>query len=297
MLSVISASAFLHSRTLENHENTTYNTSDGNTSKEQNPSNVSYEQGNITHQTSAVNTKIEQSTGIVSKVDVDAVSTKLPEDLDYNETVIIDTEKLNNSAKEGNINLTLMNKNIDIIIQKSTERKDRIWYKGFTKENPDYNVDITIRGDEVYGSIDTYDKGYTIFPTNVVVEGEIIHVVIISDILNSRLELEKYPVDPLTFDIINEDSLNHEFAVEVFDPYNKSIFKESYSLQPGETMNSPEVSKQLGLHHYVYSLDNGESFVLYVRVGRSTNMGSSEKASFEITNDITNPLLVSTTIA
>ncbi|MDK2830809.1 MAG: hypothetical protein PWQ51_2526 [Methanolobus sp.] len=297
MLSVISASTFLHSRTLDNHENTTYTTSDSNTSEEQNLSTVSYEQENITHQTNTVNTKIEQSTGIVSKVEVGAVSTKIPEDLDYNETVIIDTEKLNNSAKDGTINLILNDENIEIIVQKSGERNDGIWYKGFTKENPDYNVDITIRGDEVYGSIDTYDKGYTIFPTKVVVDGEIIHVVTISDILNSRLELEKYPVDPLTFEIINGDNLNHEFAIEVFDPYNKSIFKESYSLQPGETMNSPEVSEQLGLHHYVYSLDNGESLVLYVRVGRSSNLGSSEKASFEITNDTTNPLLVSTTIA
>jgi hypothetical protein len=297
LLSVISASTFLHSRTLDNHENTTYTTSDSNTSEEQNLSTVSYEQENITHQTNTVNTKIEQSTGIVSKVEVGAVSTKIPEDLDYNETVIIDTEKLNNSAKDGTINLILNDENIEIIVQKSGERNDGIWYKGFTKENPDYNVDITIRGDEVYGSIDTYDKGYTIFPTKVVVDGEIIHVVTISDILNSRLELEKYPVDPLTFEIINGDNLNHEFAIEVFDPYNKSIFKESYSLQPGETMNSPEVSEQLGLHHYVYSLDNGESLVLYVRVGRSSNLGSSEKASFEITNDTTNPLLVSTTIA
>ena len=49
LFSVISASAFLHYKTPENQEN-------------------------ITHQTSAVNTKIEQSTGIVSKVDVGAVS-------------------------------------------------------------------------------------------------------------------------------------------------------------------------------------------------------------------------------
>ncbi|WMW24134.1 hypothetical protein RE474_08490 [Methanolobus sediminis] len=298
LLSVISASAFLHSRTLENHENTINKTNDANTSKEQNLSTLSEEQENITYQTSAVNPKIEQSTGIVSKVDVGAVSLKLPEDWDYNETVTIDTEKLNSFARNGTLNIVLMNEDIDIVIQVVDDSdQDVIRYKGFAQENPDYNVDMSLRGEEVYASITTYDKMYNIFPTDVVTNGKTVHYVAVYDIIDSRSEMEKYPIDPLTFDIINEDSLNHEFAVEVFDPYNKSIFNETYLLNPGETIQSPEISEQLGLHHYVYSLDNGEAFVLYVRVERATNLGSSEKVSFEITNDPANPLLVSTTIA
>ncbi|WP_407282951.1 hypothetical protein V7O61_01675 [Methanolobus sp. WCC1] len=293
MLSVISASAFLHSRTLENHENTTYNTSDGNTSKEQNPSNVSYEQGNITHQTSAVNTKIEQSTGIVSKVDVDAVSTKLPEDLDYNETVIIDTEKLNKSAKEGNINLTLMNKNIDIIIQSSGERKNGIGYKGFSQGNPDYSVDITIREKEVYASITTYDTGYNIMPTDVMVNGEIVHTIVAVDIMDTRLIEDKYPVDPLTFEINNEDTTEHEFSIEVYNPYGDLIFNESYSLNPGENIQSPEISEELGLHHYVYTLDNKDTFTLDVSVERSAGLSSSQKASFIFIDDPEHQMAIS----
>ncbi|SDF51129.1 hypothetical protein SAMN04488589_0743 [Methanolobus vulcani] len=267
-------------------------------SEEYNLSTVSDGQKNITSQTSAVNTKIEQRTGIVSKVDVGSVSIKLPEDWDYNETVIIDTEKLNAFARNGTLNIALMDEDIDIVIQVIDDRdQDVIRYKGFAQENPDYNVDMSLRGEEVYASITTYDRMYSIFPTDVVADGKTVHYVAVYDITDSRSELEKYSVDPLTFDIINEDSLNHEFSVEVFDPYNKSIFNESYLLNPGETIQSPEISEQLGLHHYVYSLDNGESFVLYVRVERAANLGSSEKASFEITNDPANQLLVSTTIA
>lgn len=260
LLSVISASACLNS---ENQENTTY-----------------------------------QDKGIVSEIDVGAVSTIISEDWDYNETVIIDTEKLNAFARNGTLNITLMNEDIDIALQVIDDSSpDVIRYKGFAQGNPDYNVDISIRGEEVYGSVTTYDRMYDIFPTDIVADGKTVHYVAVYDITDSRTEDEKYPVDPLTFEIINKDIIEHNFSIEAFDPYNKSIFNESYLLNPGETIQSPEISEQLGLHHYAYSLDNGESFVIYVEVGRAANLGSSEKASFEITNDTANPLLVSTTVA
>ena len=186
---------------------------------------------------------------------------------------------------------------IDIIIQKSDERPGGVWYKGFAEGHPNYNVDISIRGNKVYGSVTTYGRDYNIYPTDVVIDGEIVHLVVASDILDTRFIEEKYPIDPLTFEIVNEDNIMHDFAIEVYDPYNNLIFDETYSLQPGETIQSPEISKQLGLHLYVYKLDTNETFTLHARVSREANLGSSEKVSFIFVNDTEHPMLIGTTVA
>lgn len=47
------------------------------------------------------------------------------------------------------------------------------------------------------------------------------------------------PPTPL-FDVYNNDLQNHEVAVEVFDSYNESIFKETYELAPEEHIAQPK---------------------------------------------------------
>ncbi|WP_292466982.1 hypothetical protein [Methanolobus sp.] len=148
-----------------------------------------------------------------------------------------------------------MNKDIDIIIHSMEDSDpDVVRYKGFVTNSPDYNLDMSLRGEEIYGSVTNYERKYNIFPIDVVVDGKIIHYVAVYDIVNSRMEEEKYPVDPLNFGILNEDSIKHDFSVEVFDPYNKSIFKESYSIEPDEKIESLDISEELELHRYVYTL-------------------------------------------
>ncbi|WP_143072293.1 hypothetical protein [Methanolobus profundi] len=227
----------------------------------------------------------EQNSGIISKVDIESGLIEVSDDWDSYETVLISSEKLNVSAWEGNINLTLMDKNIDIMIQTSGERTDSIWYKGFADGNPDNNVDISIRDEGVYASITTYDRMYNIFPTDIVTDGETVHLVSAYNILDTRALEEKYPIDPLTFEVINEDNVEHDFAIEVYDPYRNLIFNESYSLQPGETIQSPEISKELGLHRYVYTLDNDEKFTENARVERLSELGSSQRVSFIFIDD------------
>ncbi len=36
------------------------------------------------------------------------------------------------------------------------------------------------------------------------------------------------------FEIVNKDNVTHGSTVEIFDPYNGSIFKERYDVAPGE---------------------------------------------------------------
>ncbi|WP_340819351.1 hypothetical protein [Methanolobus sp. WCC4] len=237
--------------------------------------------------------KAIHDTDIVSKIDVESGSIDISDDWDYYETVFIDSDKLNVSSGEGNINLTLMDNNIDIIIQTSGKRPGGVGYKGFADGDPEYNVDITIREEEVYASVTTYDWMYNIVPTNVVVDGKIVHLVTGYDILDTRTIEENYPVDPLTFEIINEDKVEHDFAIEVYDPYHDLIFNESYSLQPGETIQSPEISKEPGMHRYVYTLDNNETFTENARVERLAELGSSQRVSFIFIDDPEHQMMIS----
>lgn len=236
----------------------------------------------------------EQSSGIISKIDVESDFIEVSDDWDSYETVLIDSEKLNVSACEGNINLTLMDKNIDIIIQTSGERTDSTWYKGFADGNPDHNVDIIIREEGVYASVTVYDRMYNIFPTDIVTDEKIVHLVSVYDIMDTRALEEDHPIDPLTFEIINEDNVEHDLAIEVYDPYRNLIFNESYSLQPGETIQSPEISKEPGLHRYVYTLDNDETFTENARVERLANLGSSQRVSFIFIDDPEHQMMIST---
>ncbi|WP_406661956.1 hypothetical protein V7O66_05435 [Methanolobus sp. ZRKC3] len=232
-------------------------------------------------------------TGIISKVYVGNASIEVSDDWNYHETVLIDYDELMGSADNGTLQITLLGEDIDIVIQDSSERRGKIWYKGFVAGSPEYNVDISIGDNEVRGSISTYDMGYNIVPTDVVINGQTIHLVVASDILDTRSMEKNYPIDPLTFEVINEDSIGHKFAVEVYDPYSNLIFNETYSLQPGETILSPEVSEQLGRHRYGYTLDNNETFALNAMVERAAELGSSEKVSFIFVNDPKHSMLIS----
>jgi hypothetical protein len=123
------------------------------------------------------------------------------------------------------------------------------------------------------------------------------YVLYMTDYEKEEQRHEQYPIDPLTFEISNEDSLDHNISIEIFDPSNVAIFYENYSISPGEIIASPEISEILGKHRYVVTLDNDYSFEQSATVARSTGLGSSEKLYFNIINDSEYPVLVGIEIA
>lgn len=222
----------------------------------------------------------EHETSIISEVDVGSAPIEVSDDWDQYETVLVDYDELMASANNGTLNITLLGEDININIQQTSENRGKVWYKGYVVGFPEYNVDISIGENEVRGSITTYDMMYNIEPTDVVIDGKTVHLVVAADISDLRLMEKSYPIDPLTFEVINEDNIRHEFAVQVYDPHGNRIFNESYSLQPGNEIHSPEISEVLGRHRYVYTLDNGKPSTLYASVERAAELSSSQKVSF-----------------
>jgi len=66
-----------------------------------------------------------------------------------------------------------------------------------------------------------------------------------------------FPPDtqPLAFTIHNEDVNNHMLMVEVFNSNNKSLFNKTYEVNPGESIESPAITKKKGKYTIKVILD------------------------------------------
>ena len=62
--------------------------------------------------------------------------------------------------------------------------------------------------------------------------------------------LEKNGVDPLQFFLKNSDSKKHVISIEIFDFNNKSVIKETYTMNPGDDISSPKIDAELGQYRY-----------------------------------------------
>ncbi|MEA1895699.1 MAG: hypothetical protein U9N36_11000 [Euryarchaeota archaeon] len=83
------------------------------------------------------------------------------------------------------------------------------------------------------------------------------------------------PIEPLHFHVGTNDNVNrHNITIEIFNYNNKSIFKETYNLDPKEGIDSPGITKRRGKYTIKVTVDDeitrtskayveycGESFV------------------------------------
>ncbi len=98
-------------------------------------------------------------------------------------------------------------------------------------------------------------------------------------------------IEPLQFFLINSDSRNHLMSIEIFDFNNKSVFKENYTMNPGDTISSPRINAELGQYRYEIILDNVSTFETKLQTGyAAANLGGSEKLHINIIDNPDNPI-------
>ena len=64
------------------------------------------------------------------------------------------------------------------------------------------------------------------------------------------------PIGALQFDLHNNDTNEHNITVEVFDSKNKSIFKETYELDPKERASTPGITKRREEYMFKVTVDD-----------------------------------------
>jgi hypothetical protein len=65
------------------------------------------------------------------------------------------------------------------------------------------------------------------------------------------------PIEPLQLHVRNSDDVNkHIIMIEIFNSNNKSIFKETYELDPKEEISSPGITKRRGKYMIKVTADD-----------------------------------------
>ena len=78
---------------------------------------------------------------------------------------------------------------------------------------------------------------------------------------------------------------------------NKSVFKESYTIDPEEEISSPKINAELGQYRYEIILDNKFSFEQKIQAYYATDVSSSEALYIYISDDPENPVTFGITVA
>ncbi len=99
-----------------------------------------------------------------------------------------------------------------------------------------------------------------------------------------------HSLDPLVFSVKNSDKERHEISIELLDFFNKSVFKENYSIGPGDEIFSPEIIVEPAYYKYEIILDNKFTFEQRVTANYAANLGGSEKLYLTIRDDPENPI-------
>ncbi|HOW13522.1 hypothetical protein [Methanosarcina sp.] len=235
---------------------------------------------------------------IIQKVEVNNSSfLEGSEDWDGFETVIIDIDKLRKAADVGNVTLNIMGENFEVEIREKSrlEGENAYFYTGpiAGSKDKDSRADLYVGEESLCGSVEPgepWNVTYNIVPTDQRYDGKIVHVVFMQDWTKENERLEKAGIDPLQFFLINNDSRKHVMSIEIFDFNNKSVFKENYTINPGDEISSPKIDVELGKYRYEIILDNELTYEAKVKAGFAGNLSGSEKLHLTIRDDPDNPI-------
>ncbi|WP_440953956.1 hypothetical protein ACSAZK_09660 [Methanosarcina sp. Mfa9] len=218
--------------------------------------------------------------GIIPITGFDKNLLEIPESCDYVDAVIVNTEKFNKSAANGTVNLSLMGEDFELKLHETDYPTSKTTYAGYITGKPQSNVFFSIGEDSISGSIvvDFYTLSYGIRDTDEMYDGNVVHLVWMyyNEGMDEKLA-EEYSLDPLQFFLSNSDKEAHEVRIELFDFYNESLFNETYSLNPGDEIASPEINVELGYYSYEITLDGQPPFEQKVRGDYAAGLCSSEK--------------------
>ncbi len=238
---------------------------------------------------------------IFKEVKLDNNSITAPESCDLFETVIVNPAKFRELASNGTVNLSLMGEHYELKLQEEETRKLNVTsYSGYIIGKPQSSAFFTVKNDSINGciNVDFYTLSYGIASTDEKYDGKIVHLLWRYYSERGEEKLKKYyPLDPLEFSLRNSDKNYHEISIELFDFYNKSVFKETYTTNPGDEIFSPEIKVEPGYYRYEIILDNKSTFGQRVTASYATNLGGSEKLHLNIRDDPDSPIEFASEIA
>lgn len=219
---------------------------------------------------------------IIQKIEINNSSFfELSKDWDGFETVTIDIDKLRKAADKGNVTIKVMGECFNIEIQEKSrlEGENAYFYTGRITGSKEGRSDLYVEGEYLGGSVEPgepWNVTYNIVHTDERYNGKVVHIIFVQDWEKQRERLEKMGIDPLHFFLINSDSRNHLMSIEIFDFNNRSVFKESYKINPGDTISSPKINAELGQYRYEILLDNKFTFEQRVQADYAAEVSSSE---------------------
>jgi hypothetical protein len=74
-------------------------------------------------------------------------------------------------------------------------------------------------------------------------------------------------IEPLSFAIYNNDTNSHQITMEIFNSNNRSLFQQTYKINPKERIHSPEITKDKGEYIFKITLDGEIERTFKARVG------------------------------
>jgi hypothetical protein len=237
---------------------------------------------------------------IFEEIKLDNSSIAAPETCDHFETIIVNSLKFRELASNGTLNLSLMGEDYELKLQETDTLNPDTTYSGYIVGEPQSSAFFTVSNDSVNGCInmDFDTLSYGITATDKKYDGNTVHSV--CRYYNEGMEKElkkRYSLDPLEFSLRNSDNKSHEIYMELFDFYNKSIFKETYKMNSGDEIFSPKIDAERGYYRYEIILDNKLTFEHKVRADYASELGSSEKLHLNILGDPDNPIEFGSVIA
>lgn len=217
------------------------------------------------------------------------------------ETVTIDIDKLRKAADNGHVFLRLMGEKYEVEIQEvSRYTEDEYFYAGPVVGSNESKADLYLQENSFCGSVGLgkpRNVTYNIRPTNERYNGKTVYIVFIQDWEKEKERLEKMEIDPLQFFLINSDSKKHIMSIEIFDFNNKSVFKENYTMNPGDEISSPKIDAELGKYRYEIIMDNEFTFEQKVQADYAAEVSSSEMLYIYISDDPENPVTFGITVS
>ncbi|HEY3360352.1 MAG TPA: hypothetical protein VGK06_00610 [Methanosarcina sp.] len=231
---------------------------------------------------------------ILKEIKLDKSSIQAPESCDRFETVIVNPAKFRELASNGTVNLSLMGENYELKLQEEEIRKLNVnSYMGYIVGKPQSSAFFTVKNDSIDGciNVDFFNQSYGIASTDEEYDGKTVHLLWRYYNEGGEEKFRKhYSLDPLEFSLRNSDDRSHEIHIELFDFYNKSVFKENYMLNKGDEIFSPEINVEPGYYRYEIILDNKPTVEQRVTANYATNLGGSQKLHLNIIDDPDNPI-------
>lgn len=231
---------------------------------------------------------------IFEGVNLDQSSIKAPESCETFETIIVNPEKFRELASKGTVNLTLTGEDYELKLQERENGKSSVTsYMGYIAGKPQSSVFFTVKNESIEGciNVDFYTLTYGIASTEEKYDGKIVHILWRCYSEGSEEEIKKHhSLDPLEFSFRNSDKKNHEVDIEILDFYNEPVFREYYTIKPGDEIFSPEIRVEPGYYRYKIILDNKSTFEQRVTANYAANLGGSEKLHLTIRDDPDSPI-------